>query len=55
MRLLNVILLGYRSVDYLDFEAGPITVLFGKNNTGKTNILEAVHDVTQFDGFRPAA
>lgn len=33
---------GHRSVEHLDFLAGPFTVLFGKNNAGKTNILEAV-------------
>ncbi|QPG70737.1 ATP-dependent nuclease [Mycolicibacterium mucogenicum] len=42
MRLLKVYLYGYRSVEFLDFEAGPFTVLFGKNNVGKTNVLEAL-------------
>lgn len=45
MRLLRCIIDGYRSVDFLEFEAGPITVLFGKNNTGKTNVLEAIFGV----------
>ena len=45
MRLRKVILLWYRSVDYLEFEVGPLTVLFGKNNTGKTNVLEAIYGV----------
>lgn len=45
MRLSRVFLLWYRSVNHLDFEAGPFTVLFGKNNVGKTNILEAVYGV----------
>lgn len=45
MRLTNVLLLWYRSVDFLDFEVGPFTVLFGKNNAGKTNILEAIYGV----------
>jgi energy-coupling factor transporter ATP-binding protein EcfA2 len=35
----------YRSVQYLEFELGPFTVLFGKNNAGKTNLLEAVYGV----------
>jgi predicted ATPase len=38
-------LLDYRSVGSLDFEVGPFTVLFGKNNAGKTNILEAIYGV----------
>jgi energy-coupling factor transporter ATP-binding protein EcfA2 len=29
----------------LEFEAGPFTVLFGKNNTGKTNILEILYGI----------
>ena len=45
MRLLKAILLPYRSVDYLEFDLGPFTVLFGKNNAGKTNILEAIYGV----------
>jgi recombinational DNA repair ATPase RecF len=28
----------------VEFDAGPITVLFGKNNAGKTNILEAAFE-----------
>ncbi|WP_065150263.1 ATP-dependent nuclease [Mycobacterium asiaticum] len=54
MQLLSVILVGYRSVDHLEFEAGPFTVLFGKNNTGKTNILEAIYDVIHSQSFQPA-
>ena len=45
MRLGRVTLLRYRSVSFLDFEVGPFTVLFGKNNAGKTNILEAIYGV----------
>jgi len=41
----RVILLYYRSVHYLEFELGPFTVVFGKNNTGKTNLLEAIYGV----------
>ncbi|MDJ0412830.1 ATP-dependent nuclease [Rhodococcus opacus] len=43
MRLLSVLLHGHRSVEYLEFDAGPFTVLFGKNNAGKTNILETLY------------
>jgi len=32
-------------VNHLDFEVGPFTVLFGKNNAGKTNTLEAIYGV----------
>lgn len=42
MRLLRFVLDGHRSVEQLEFEAGPFTVLFGKNNAGKTNILKTV-------------
>ena len=45
MLLRRVNLLSYRSVDFLDFEVGSFTVLFGKNNAGKTNILEAIYGV----------
>ena len=45
MRISTVILLSYRSVHYLEFELGPFTVLFGKNNAGKTNLLEAIYGV----------
>jgi energy-coupling factor transporter ATP-binding protein EcfA2 len=43
VRMLHLYLNGHRSVEYLDFEAGPFTVLFGKNNAGKTNILETIY------------
>ncbi len=42
MRLTSVHLTGHRSVEDLEFEMGPFTVLFGKNNAGKTNILETL-------------
>lgn len=51
MRLLNVILLGYRSIEFVEFEAGAFTVLFGKNNAGKTNLLEAIHEVINGGGY----
>ena len=42
VRLLSLVVLHHRTVEYLEFDAGPITVLFGKNNVGKTSILEAI-------------
>ena len=45
MRMSKVILLYYRSVHSQEFEVGPFTVLFGKNNAGKTNLLEAIYGV----------
>ena len=45
MRLLGLSLDGHRSVERLEFDAGPFTVLFGKNNAGKTNILETIYGV----------
>lgn len=32
-------------MDYVEFEVGPFTVLFRKNNVGKTNVLEAIYNV----------
>ncbi len=43
MRLREVILIWYRSVGYLQFEVKPFTVLYGRNNSGKTNVLEGIH------------
>jgi ABC-type Mn2+/Zn2+ transport system ATPase subunit len=37
----------YRSVINEDFEVGAFTVLFGKNNAGKTNVLEAIYSVLE--------
>lgn len=51
----------YRSIGSLEFDAGPFTVLFGTNNAGKTNILEAIYGILaptdmpgQFDEGTPA-
>jgi energy-coupling factor transporter ATP-binding protein EcfA2 len=35
----------HRSIDYLDIELGPFTVLFGKNNVGKSSLLEALYGI----------
>ena len=53
MRLREVTLLGYRSVSFLQFEAAQLTVLFGKNNAGKTNVLEAIYGVLAPDALSP--
>jgi energy-coupling factor transporter ATP-binding protein EcfA2 len=53
MRLREVTLLGYRSVSFLQFEAAPLTVLFGKNNSGKTNVLEAIYGVLAPEALSP--
>ncbi len=45
MRLCKTIIMRYRSVDYLEIEMGPLTILFGKNNVGKTNVLEATYGI----------
>ena len=39
----------------MEFDAGPFTVLFGRNNSGKTNILEAIYDALLGEGFEPAS
>ena len=41
----KVIVTSYRSVRFQEFEFGGFTVLFGKNNAGKTNLLEAIYGV----------
>jgi energy-coupling factor transporter ATP-binding protein EcfA2 len=45
VRLRKAIIMRYRSVDYLEIEMGPLTILFGKNNVGKTNMLEAIYGI----------
>jgi energy-coupling factor transporter ATP-binding protein EcfA2 len=45
MRLRKAIIMRYRSVDYLEIEMGPLTILFGQNNVGKTNVLEAIYGI----------
>lgn len=44
--MLGLHLHGHRSVEYMEFEAGPFTVLLGKNNAGKTNVLETIHGIS---------
>ncbi len=46
MRLLKLSLGGYRSIERLEFDAGPFTVLFGKNNAGKTVPCGALVPIT---------
>ena len=45
MRLCKAIIMRYRSVDHLEIEMGSFTILFGQNNVGKTNILEAIYGI----------
>ncbi|WP_156664393.1 AAA family ATPase [Mycobacterium sp. 852002-51613_SCH5001154] len=42
MRLHRAVIARHRSIDFLDFRLGPFTVLFGRNNVGKTSVLEAL-------------
>ncbi len=55
MRLNRVVLLDYRTIDALAFEAGPLTVLFGKNNVGKSNIISALYEVLEPESARDKA
>lgn len=45
MRISRISLGGYRAVPVEEFDVGPFTVLFGKNNVGKTYVLEAIFSV----------
>lgn len=45
MRLHRAAIRSHRSIDYVDIELGPFTVLFGRNNVGKTSLLEALFGV----------
>jgi len=47
----KVLVSHHRSVPHLEFEVGPFTVLFGKNNAGKTNLLEAIFSVLAPESF----
>lgn len=55
MRLTKVVVLDYRTIDALAFEAGPLTVLFGKNNVGKSNIMRAIYEVLEPESAREKA
>lgn len=52
MRLSKVVLLDYKTIDAMAFEAAPLTVLFGKNNAGKSNIMSAIYDVLEPESAR---
>ena len=52
MRISRIYLANYPSGWDEEFEAGPFTVLFGRNNVGKTNLLEAIYTVLAPQLFR---
>jgi hypothetical protein len=45
MRLAKAFISYFRSVSDQELRLGPLTVLFGKNNAGKTNMLEAIYAI----------
>ncbi|NTV02522.1 MAG: DNA replication and repair protein RecF [Chlorobiaceae bacterium] len=52
MRLESIRIANFRNHDLLEFEPGPsITVIHGRNGSGKTSILEAVHYCALTRGF----
>ena len=42
MRITGVRIRNFRGIRSLDLELGPVTVLIGENNTGKTSVLDAL-------------
>ena len=42
MRITAVRIWNFRGIRSLDLELGPVTVLIGENNTGKTSVLDAL-------------
>ncbi len=52
LRLENIRIANFRNHSLLEFEPGPsITVIHGRNGTGKTSLLEAVHFCALTRGF----
>jgi AAA15 family ATPase/GTPase len=52
VRLQSVFLDHCQSVFKVKFDDGRFTVLFGKNNAGKSNILEALYGLFAFEDTR---
>lgn len=52
MKLVKAQVLNFRSIeDSTEFEVGDLTCLVGKNESGKTAVLESLHGVNPTDGF----
>ena len=53
MKLTSVRITNFRSIqDSTEFQIGDVTCLVGKNESGKTAFLRALHDDSVFDRFR---
>ena len=42
MRIARVRIRNFRGIRSLDLDLGPVTVLIGENNSGKTSVLDAL-------------
>ena len=42
MRITEVRIRSFRGIKSLDLQLGPVTVLIGENNSGKTSVLDAL-------------
>jgi len=54
MKIYRIVINNFRSIKYLDFKPGRINFLIGGNNSGKTNILQAMDFegiVTEYDFY----
>ena len=43
MAIQKIQIWGYRSISYMELQAGQIVALIGQNGSGKSNILSALH------------
>jgi predicted ATP-dependent endonuclease of OLD family len=48
MRLSRLELVNYRSIEEGEIEFGDMTVLIGKNNSGKSSVLQAIRDIRDY-------
>src|SRR5260370_34788448 len=52
MRIARLVVKNFRSIEALDVTLGQVSALIGPNNSGKSNILAAIHRVLGRDWVR---